>query len=261
MKIYNLQNVPREKRIKRLFIPNNEDEVLLEGDLSQAEGMVVAWYAQEKTLMEKYLRGEDVHSFVGTIVLEKKITKENKQERDMAKRIVHGANYGMKPMKIGEILLNEMGIVEEPKKLQRAQNIYFQNFPRIKTNFHGGIQNELRTQLRVIKTPVGFERKFYTPWGDSLFREAYAFYPQNIVAYITNQALVKIWGMGEGDRVLAQGHDAILMSVLRERLKEYVKILEHSIKYTINIKGTPLTIPVEFKAGENWGDMKEVKSE
>lgn len=244
-----------------MFVPMREDEVLLEGDLSQAEGMVVAWYAQEKVLMEKYRNGEDVHSFVGSIVLEKKITKENKQERDMAKRLVHGANYGMSPFKIVEVVLNEMGIQMSPMVAKRAQNIYFQNFPRIRTNFHQGIQNELRTQLRVIKTPVGFERKFYTPWGDSLFREAYAFYPQNIVAFITNRALIRLWKKGWGDKTLAQVHDAVLMSVPRSRVKEGVEVLREVMTYPIQIKGTELTIPVEFKVGENWGDMKEVKIE
>ena len=257
--IINAQNFPRDPRIRKLVIPNREDEVLLEGDLSQAESMIVAWYAQERTLMEKYRNREDVHSFTGSIIMERPITKADKLERTFAKRIVHGSNYNMQPPKIVEILLKEMCIAMEVSKARRMQMIYFQNFPRIRTGYHMGIQQELRDNNRIIRTPVGFARKFYSPMGDELFREAYAFYPQNIVAFITNQAILKLYGMGFGKMVVAQIHDSILMSVPQNQLTTIASSLNTAMTYPIAIKGQELVIPVDLKAGKNWGEMEDLK--
>jgi len=214
MQIRNLQNIPREKRIRRLFIPNANDEILIEGDLSQAEGMVVAWYAQDRMLMKLYKEGKDVHSHVGTIVLEKPISKENKDERQLAKRVVHASNYGTSPQKVTEIILKELDQVISLKDAKRVQNIYFQNFPRIRTHFQGGIEKELDRDNRVLVTPNGFVRKFYTPWGHELFRAAYAHYPQNVVAYVTNCGVNYIRFQTKfGDNLYTQTHDSIALSV------------------------------------------------
>jgi len=263
--IRNLQNIPREKRIKRLIIPRHEDEVIIEADLSQAEGMCVAWKAGETKLIQMYEKGEDIHSFTGSIIMEKKITKEeNVSERNIAKRIVHGSNYGMSPMKLSQIILNAYAEGESSRALtikeaKRAQNIYFQNFPKIRTNYHLGIQRELRENNRVLKTPVGFQRKFYTPYGDELFRQAYAHYAQNIVAFITNTGLNTLAKTSFRSNLYMQTHDSITLSVVRSKKDEAAKLLRQALTYPVYINGRELVIPVDIKWGKNAADTQEMK--
>lgn len=255
-RITNTQNVPRDPKIKNLIVPLRPGEVLLEGDLSQAEGMVVAWKAEELTLIEKYEKGEDVHTFVGKIVMEKDdITKA---ERTVSKRIVHGSNYGMSHNKISEILLNEADIVISAKDCKRRQNIYFQNFPRIRSVYHAEIERELRNSLRQLETPNGWKRKFFNPWGHDLCRQAYAHYPQHLVAYITNMGLVRLTQWGWLSSLYAQVHDSILMTVQESKLVHAARTLKRAMTHTIEIKGRPLTIPVELKSGLRWGEMREL---
>jgi len=259
MLIRNLQNIPREKRIRRLFIPNNENEILIEADLSQAEGMVVAWYAQEKTLMKLYRDGKDVHSYVGSIILEKKITKENKDERQLAKRVVHASNYGTSPQKVTEVVLKELEQVISLQNARRTQNIYFQNFPRIRSYFQRGIEQELASNNRVLVTPTGFVRKFYTPKGHELYRAAYAHYPQNVVAYVTNSGVNYIrFQTRFGGNLYTQTHDSIAISVDQKDREEAIGMLKQALTLPISIKGEELVIPVDIKIGPNLGDLHEI---
>ncbi len=255
--ITNTQNVPRDSKIKNLVVPLNPGEVLVEGDLSQAEGMVVAWKAEELTLIGLYEKGEDVHSFVGSLVMERTITKANPKERTVAKRIVHGSNYGMSKNKMSEILLNEADIVISPRECQVRQNIYFQNFPRIRSVYHADIERELREKLRMLETPDGWVRKFFNPWGGDLLRQAYAHYPQHVVASVTNQGLIRLMRWGWGRHIYAQVHDSILMTVPKTRVGNAVEVLKRALTAPIEIKGRTLTIPVDIKVGERWGEMKE----
>jgi len=257
--IINAQNFPRDKRYRRLVIPREPGQVIIEADLSQAEAQVVAWKAKERTLMQKFRDREDIHSFVGSIILEKEVTKKNKEERTVAKRIVHGSDYGMQPAKIVEVLIKELCIAIPVKAATRAQNIYFQNFPRIRTGYQRGIEQELRAGNRMLKTPVGMERKFFAPWGPELYRKAYAHYAQNIVAFITNQAIIKIEETKFGPYILMQGHDAIIMSVPETLVTEARTLLDTVLTYPVAIEGEELVIPVDISVGPNWGEMEEVK--
>jgi len=256
-KLINAQNFPRNPKIRRLIIPSKPGNMLVEGDQVQAESMVVAWRAQERNLMMMFKERADIHSWVGSIIMEEQITKKDKEKRTFAKRIVHGSNYDMKPPMIVRTILKEMCIALPLWKAKRAQNIYFQQFPMIRLGYHKGLEEELRTQNRVIRTPVGFERKFFSPWGPDLLKEAYAHYAQNVVAYITNQAIVKLEELGYGEYIYMQAHDAIVLDVPKPEVNKMAKLLVQLMTYPVNIKGEELVIPIEIKVGKNYGEMEE----
>lgn len=261
--IRNLQNIPREKRIRKLFVPLPGDDLLIEADLSQAEGMVVAWYAKETTLMKLYRSGEDVHSFVGSIIMQKKISKkETPIERQASKTICHASNYGTSPQKITEILIRETDcrFIIDVGEAKKRQAIYFQNFPRIVSGFQKGIEQELLSNNRVLTTPSGFTRKFYSPWGHETLRAAYAHYPQNVVAWVTNCGVIKIHQETEfKDRIYTQTHDSICLSIKHHELSRAIQVLKTAMTKPINIKGEELVIPIEIKCGKSLGEMEEIR--
>lgn len=262
MIIRNLQNIPREKRIRKLFIPYPEDDYLIEADLSQAEGMVVAWYAKETTLMKLYKAGEDVHSFIGTLIMQTKVSKkETPLLRQATKPVAHGSNYLMGPKTVAENVMKETDgeFVLTLKEAAYRQNIYFQNFPRIKIGFHQGIENELKKNNRCIITPDGWVRKFYSPWGNELLRQACAHYPQHTVAYVTNCGLNYIrYKTAFGRKVYTHTHDSLCLSIKAHELKGAKQALTDALTRPIAIHGEELVIPVECKYGVNLADMEEI---
>lgn len=61
----NLQNISRDKRIKRQFIPSEKGRVLLQADLNQAELRIGASLANEEVMLDVYAHDGDIHEKTG----------------------------------------------------------------------------------------------------------------------------------------------------------------------------------------------------
>ena len=95
----NLQNIPIRqemgRQLRKAFIPDSEDCVLVGADYSQIELRVLAHMSQDPALIDAFNRGEDIHRATAANVLgvpESEITIE---ERSRAKAVNFGAIYGM----------------------------------------------------------------------------------------------------------------------------------------------------------------------
>lgn len=262
MRITNTQNVPREPRFRDLIVPFREGEVLVEGDQSQAESRIVAWKAGDTTLITMFENGEKVHEYVGSLMFSKTITKKTTpEEYAVSKMISHMSNYGGSYFKIAQVILDDLGIAFPTDECRRRQNIYYQQFPRIRSVYQAEIENELKTSMRRLKSITGWSRKFYQPWGKDLLRAAYAHYAQNPVAFITNQGLNRLVEWGWEDHIYMQCHDAIIMSVPEKKMEEAGRAIKKALTHTFTIKGRPLTIPIDISWGRRWGSMEELHVE
>lgn len=256
IKVINAQNWPRDKKIRRFILPYSPDHVIVECDQSQAEARIVAWKANETRLIDLFLTGKKVHEVVGSSVMQEPVSKKlNPVKYETSKRIVHGSNYGMKPPTLSEVVLNETGIAVPIHECRKRQNVYFQQYPRIKTGYHMALQEELRRCNKTITTCTGDVRKFYASDGDELYRQVYAYYAQNPVAYITNRAMIILQDSWLRELLMMQMHDALIYSVPKERLAEGIRMIQQAMTYTLVINKRPLTIPVDTKVGPNWGEM------
>jgi len=258
----NLQNWPRDPRIKSLIIPR-EGFRFIEADLSQAEARVVAWYAQEERLIHLYESNTDIHSHVATIMFGHPV-KKGMVERQCGKTISHASNYGMGPRKLVDILLKDADVVMEEKEARIRQNRYYQNFPGIKQKFQYDIRMQLKNNRRMIINTFGRKRKFLHPLGDELFRQAYSHIPQSTVADVVNKGLINCMShMHLFDaRVVAQIHDSLLfefpVTASGGEFVEFVKVVRQCMTIPMTIHGRELVIPVEFKMGFTWGRMQEI---
>lgn len=89
----NMQNIPRAKLIKNLFIaPNGYKYVQL--DYSQAELRVLAYLSQDEHLRKTYRDGEDLHDAMALAMFGEGFTKE---QRVAAKTVNFGIPYGRGP--------------------------------------------------------------------------------------------------------------------------------------------------------------------
>lgn len=57
----NLQNIPRSKSVKGMFIPSY-GYTMYDADYSQIELRVAAWYAEEPSMMKAFAEGRDIHT-------------------------------------------------------------------------------------------------------------------------------------------------------------------------------------------------------
>lgn len=80
----NIQQIPRDKTIKRMFIPE-DGYVIAEADMSQNELRVVAGLSNDPEMNRIYDTDGDIHSEFASTVFKKPIAEVTKEERSIAK--------------------------------------------------------------------------------------------------------------------------------------------------------------------------------
>jgi hypothetical protein len=263
-------------------------KIFIFGDYSQAEARVVAWKGPVPKLKSWFTSGVDVHLEVaremGKIIHEKQLqlpgnlflrkhpdlySKED-DERDISKRTVHANNYGQGVEKFALIT----GLPQHFAALLQA--LYHSQLPEIRANYQRSIREDINRN-KTLQTPCGGRIIFYDIISEDLYREGYAWYPQNIVGYLTTRWLVKsqkyfkehkdfkVWTpsnlRSSGFDVRLQVHDSIGVVVPddRESIEFTIKALKNHGEQVVVINNEPLTIPVDFKIGYSWGDLKDYK--
>ena len=103
----NFQNLPsrdrKKKTLKNAILPE-EGKVIINADSSQIEARVLAWLSGQRSLVDLFLRGEDVYCDFASAVYRRKITKDNPIERFVGKTCILGLGYGTGPVKLQSTL-------------------------------------------------------------------------------------------------------------------------------------------------------------
>ena len=268
----NLQNVP--KGIAReVFVPD-EGKMFMAADLSQAEARVVAYLAREQGLIKIFESGDDIHKQVAASIFDKRVDDITKEERELAKHIVHASNYGMGARHFAE--LTGLSIADA----QRRLNLYHIHFPGIRI-WHMEVARELK-RSRILVTPMGRKRMFFGRWNDELLRDGYSYIPQSTVADIVLKGMININNkLPHGCNIVFNIHDEVVMQVPIKPQYDYAigfipdvgstaisheeaQTLYHNhlkefmincMSIPVEIHGRTLVIPVNVKTGKNWDEV------
>ena len=88
----NLQNIPKTNQFRNCFIAQ-EGYKIVSCDYSAQELRLMAEGSNEQGFIDVMNRGDDLHCFVGSMMFQKTITKEDKDLRNKAKTINFGKPY------------------------------------------------------------------------------------------------------------------------------------------------------------------------
>lgn len=234
----NLGQLPRAGGIRAIYRPD-AGRVFISADFSQLEVCLSAHFTRDKNLLRIVENGESQHD----------ITAEALGiERDKAKTVNFGMQYGASHYKISKVL----GVNQKQGKL--AYDKYWETYAGQKR-----IMQECADKVdrgEPIITPFGRRRRFETckraPW-DSAYRQAWNALVQGTGADLTSRAFYHV-----DDRLRAEGygrgvltvHDEILIEVK----KEFVKESEEILLSTMQKVGVDLNLSVTLKA-ESSGAM------
>jgi DNA polymerase I-like protein with 3'-5' exonuclease and polymerase domains len=143
--------------------------------------------------------------------------------------------------------------------------------PLIQKVFHNEVIESIKATRRLIAPlPWGIDsdrggvRIFYERWGDDLFREALAYLPQRAVTDNTKAAGIRIKRQFPEAKIILEAHDALLFSVKRDCLDEFVALAQKEMERPISFKTCSLPrrllkIPCDVEVGENYRDLKKFK--
>jgi DNA polymerase-1 len=227
---------------KSYFVPDSDDEVLIEIDYSNADARIVAAYSGDRKYAERFEPGADGH-MINAIAAwgEETVSKDPKHYRQLAKPLGHGWSYGGRP-----------------GGLSRASGL------PIKTaeSFCAGMdstysrlvqwQNKVRREARQGFVRNEWGRKLWVEKGRE-FTQAPALKGQNGTREIVCDALLRM-PVHVLRRVKAQIHDAILFSVPRRNWEECRDYLVDLLETTFDPPGgQAIDFPVSAgPPGDNW---------
>ncbi|WP_026487659.1 DNA polymerase [Caldanaerobius polysaccharolyticus] len=249
----NLQNIPKTPEARNSFIAT-PGYTLVEGDLSQAEVRVLAWYCKDPNLIKALSEGGDMHIRTASIMFRKKPEEVTPEMRQAAKRITFGLIYG----KTVESLARDLGI-----SVTEAQELYdrfFAAFPRVKEWIHA--QQQLVLATGVTTTPFRRKRHFDLITGENrseVMRQAVNTPIQSTASDITLSAIIRIGHQLQNNpntRMLLTVHDSILLETKEDPVEVARWLKQEMVGHVLD--GT-IPFDAEVKIGQRWGSLEEVK--
>ena len=255
----NLQNIPIRqemgRQLRKAFIPDSEDCVLVGADYSQIELRVLAHMSQDTALIDAFNRGEDIHRATAANVLgipESEITIE---ERSRAKAVNFGVIYGMSSFGLS----SELGITR--KEADNYIKTYFSKHTAVKAFMDSQVEfcreNGYVTTImgrkryvKEIKAPGYMVRQL----GERLAMNTPI---QGSAADIIKLAMVKVYNAikerGLKSNLILQVHDELIINTWKDELEEVEKLLVENMESAYRLA---VELRADLNEGVNWYDLK-----
>jgi DNA polymerase-1 len=253
----NLQNIPRESSIRRLFVPGREGNVFVHTDYSQAELRVLSFLAGDEYFRAIFATGRDLFDEL-TPILYPYADKQTmdpsawKELRIRVKAYVYGLAYGRSEYSIAP----EFKIpVEEAR---RGMDAFFEVIPEI-VAFREQTRNKVLGGEDLV-TPRGRHRRYMLITNDNvkdIMNEALAFLPQSTASDMTLDALTmlrpKLRGIGYIRNII---HDAMLIECPAEKASMVATMANDAmLQAAYTIVGDYVPFKTESTFGPSWGDV------
>ncbi len=254
----NLQNIPIRtetgRRIRGAFIAP-KGSLLLGADYSQIELRVLAHVSGDKTLLEAFGKGEDIHTRTAAEVFGVPPMMVGPEERRRAKAVNFGIVYGLSPFGLS----NQLGI---PQKEAKAYiDAYLELYSGVKKYMDSTIRQARKDGY--VKTMFGRRRPVTDL--DSKNPSARGFAEriainspiQGAAADLIKLAMIEVDRSLRAEklksRLLLQVHDELLLEVPTDEVEPVSALVKRAMEEV-----HPLAAPLvaEVKTGQNWRDLK-----
>lgn len=271
----NLQNCPRKSNDPigvRNFIKAPEKHLILSLDFSQIELRVGAFYCRDRTMMETYKNGGDIHAATTSVIFgctyedaQDKHRKEYKEQRTIAKNVNFGTFYGLFPKGLQSTLKFKAGVEKSVDECTSIIANLKAGYPALTIWQEETKQDAARKMY--IETWLG--RRRYLPnirsdnWGLKSFAERCALNTpiQGTAADILKLAIVRILkGLPSRSwlKPILQIHDELTFIIPKEKLNEAVDFIRECMeKQPFSEFDLPLV--AEAAAGESFGNLEELE--
>ena len=249
----NLQQVPRDKEIRSLFIPS-DGKVFVIADYAQIEPRIAAHYSQDEALTQVFTDGLDFYGSIAVRVLgvqcEPNQVKElHPKGRKVAKEIGLSILYGIGAAKLSSIIKKKAGIVFAKEECAQIIKNYFKAYPRL-LQFKEYVTNKINNG-DILKTHYG--RQFIIH-PDKAFSTGV----NTIVQSTASDAC--LFSQLDIEKELArQNIDAPLVAIVHDEIirectaADAPRVGEIMANIMCN-QGFNCPIKLDWAVGQNWGD-------
>ncbi len=255
----NLQNIPIRqelgRKLRKAFVPENDECLLTGADYSQIELRVLAHMAGDDVLIEAFNNGEDIHRATASNVLgipEDHITVE---ERSRAKAVNFGVIYGMSAFGLS----TELNITR--KDAEDYINAYFTKHIAVKAFMDD--QVAFCKENGYVTTVMGRKRYIKEIMATAYMvrqvgeRLAMNTPIQGSAADIIKIAMVKVYdaikAKGLKSRLILQVHDELIINTYEDEKDVVAQLLVENMEsaYDLAVK-----LKADLNVGDNWYELK-----
>ncbi len=257
----NLQNIPvrteEGRKIRAVFIPGDEESVMLSADYSQIELRVLAHFSKDEIMVESFRRGEDVHARTAAKVFGVALQDVTPEMRTKAKAVNFGIIYGISDFGLAR------GIKITRGEASRFIESYFHHYKGVK----GFLDAVVRKAGEDGYVTTLLNRRRYLPELRSKnvprrkFAERTAMNTpiQGTAADIIKLAMVdvarELERRGLRARMILQVHDELVFDVPKDELREVADLVRETME-SAEVLDVPLKVDV--KAGRNWLELVQL---
>ena len=251
----NLQNIPVRddmgRRIRKAFIPSDDDHLLLSADYSQVELRLMAHLSDDESLIAAFEHGEDIHTATAAKLFNKSLEEVTSEERRRAKTANFGIIYGISAFGLSQRL-------EIPRK--EAKEIidgYFASYPKVKEYMDDVV--EKAKEEGFVSTIFGRRRYLNDISSHNAVarglaeRNAVNAPIQGSAADIMKIAMINVHRrfIAEGirSRVILQVHDELVVDMLRSEQERVTAIVTECMESAANLK---VRLIADAGVGDNW---------
>lgn len=251
----NLQNIPIRtdlgRQLRRYFIPENENYVLIDADYSQIELRLLAHISGDENMRQAFLSGEDIHASTATAVFGVPYEMVTPELRKRAKAVNFGIVYG-----IGDFSLSQdLGITRREAK--EYMDGYFAKYPAVSEYLSAVVEAAYRNGY--VSTISGRRREI--PELSSSNRNLKAFGErvamnspiQGSAADIIKIAMINVSSRFEREgldaRIILQVHDELVIEASKKDERAAREALVYEMENAVSLS---VPLPVDVSVGENW---------
>lgn len=255
----NLQNIPirleEGRKIRQAFVPSEEGWVLFSADYSQIELRVLAHMCGDKTLVEAFKQGMDIHTRTAMDVFGVSADEVDSQKRRVAKAVNFGIIYG-----ISDYGLSQNLDITRKEAATFIEN-YLASFPGVK-QYMDSIVQEAKMQGYV--TTILNRRRYLPDINSSNFnlrsfaeRTAMNTPIQGSAADIIKKAMIQMDERLSKEnmraKMLLQVHDELIFEAPMEEIEKLQQIVPEVMEQAIELN---VPLKVDYAYGPTWYDAK-----
>ncbi|MCW6111665.1 DNA polymerase I [Clostridium sporogenes] len=255
----NLQNIPIKyemgREIRKVFIPNTEDSVILSADYSQIELRVLAHISNDKNMISAFNEHDDIHAKTASEVFKVPIDEVTPLMRSNAKAVNFGIVYG-----IGDFSLSQdLNITR--KEAKQYIDAYLERYPNVKLYLENIVEEAIQkgyvttilNRRRYIKE-VKSSNKIVKAAGERLAMNSPI---QGSAADIIKLAMVNVHRKLKEDNfkssIILQVHDELILNVYKDELEKIKALVKKEMEQVLELK---VGLDVDINIGNNWYEAK-----
>lgn len=255
----NLQNIPIKQElgriIRRAFVPDSGDNILLGADYSQIELRVLAALSGEQQLIDAFNNDEDIHRLTASRVFKVPFDEVTTLQRSNAKAVNFGVIYGMS----GFGLSTELNISR--KEAEAYIEDYFAQYTRVKAFMdeqvrccrENGFVTTLMNRRRIINE-INAGNYMVRSFGERLAMNSPI---QGSAADIIKLAMISVYTAlrerAMASKLILQVHDELILDAPRSESEAAALLLKECMENAVQLS---VKLTAEPESGNNWYELK-----